>query len=86
MFVQPNPAEKAFARDTGLVLLRSPDDLSSESDCASCSGPQVGPERTSNWISPERQRHCRVPNKDNTAKAAFIHNRTRYDQVALKTV
>src|SRR3954466_6831311 len=30
---------------------------SSVNDCASCSGPRLGPERTSNWIKPEGQGH-----------------------------
>jgi hypothetical protein len=41
-------------RNAGLVLLQNPDDLR-KSGCASCSGPCLGPERTSNWIRPKGQ-------------------------------
>ncbi|WP_420836751.1 choice-of-anchor Q domain-containing protein [Bradyrhizobium algeriense] len=36
------------------MLLQNPDDLP-KSGCASCSGPCLGPERTSNWIRPKGQ-------------------------------
>ena len=43
-------------RTPGLVPLQNPDDLLfRKNDCASCSGPHLGPERTRNWIKPVGQ-------------------------------